>query len=130
MCIRDRDYLLEQVTKHGTLESVFDVNDFKEDLETKFHERISGIANTCWLYFIYLYADRIKTKNSYLKYVLDNCKGFEDFKKKVVNAIIEISHNDPQFKTYYSERKRLLRGYSEAEMAVSYTHLDVYKRQL
>ena len=34
------DYLLEQVTKHGTLESVFDVNDFKEDLETKFHERI------------------------------------------------------------------------------------------
>lgn len=111
------DYLLEQVTKHGTLESVFDVNDFKEDLETKFHERISGIANTCWLYFIYLYADRIKTKNSYLKYVLDNCKGFEDFKKKVVNAIIEISHNDPQFKTYYSERKRLLRGYPEAEMA-------------
>lgn len=38
------DYLLEQVTKHGTLESVFDVNDFKEDLETKFHERISGIG--------------------------------------------------------------------------------------
>lgn len=110
-------FLLEQVTNYGTLESVFEVHGFKEDLETKFYERISGIADICWLYFIYLYADRIKTKNSYLKYVLDNCNGFEDFKKKVVNAIIGISHNDLRFKTFYAERKKLLRGYTEADMA-------------
>ena len=110
-------FLLEQVTNYGTLESVFEVHGFKEDLETKFYERISGIADICWLYFIYLYADRIKTKNSYLKYVLDNCNGFEDFKKKVVNAIIGISHNALRFKTFYAERKKLLRGYTEADMA-------------
>lgn len=110
-------FLLEQLTNYGTLESVFEVHGFKEDLETKFYERISGIADICWLYFIYLYADRIKTKNSYLKYVLDNCNGFEDFKKKVVNAIIGISHNDLRFKTFYAERKKLLRGYTEADMA-------------
>ena len=111
------DFLLDQVAKNGTLETVFEVHKFKEDLDTKFYERISGIANTCWLYFIYLYTDKAKTNNSYLKYVLENSNGFEDFKKKVVNAIIEISHKDSRFKTFYHERKRLLRGYPEADMA-------------
>ena len=111
------DFLLEQVMKHGSLERVFEVNEFKEDLETKFYKRISGIANTCWLYYIYLYADRAKTKNSYLKYVLDNSNDFDDFKKKVINGIIEISHRDPRFNTFYRERKRLLHGYPEADMA-------------
>lgn len=111
------DYLLEQVMEYSTLEGVFGVHHFSEDLEVKFYKRVSGITNICWLYFIYLYANRMKIKNAYLKYVLDNCESFDDFKKGIVNDIIEISHNDPKFKDYYYERKRLIQGYPEADMA-------------
>lgn len=111
------DYLLSEITEHGTLQNVFEVHHFSDLNGTSFYARIAGISNICWLYYLYLKLAIESEKNSYLKYVLGCSSDFEDFKKKIVNQIIEISHTDRNFKEFYTGRKSLLKEYPEAEMA-------------
>lgn len=69
-----------------------------------------------WLFYISLMLQK-KRPSIYIDYVLNVSDGYDDFKKKVRDAIIGIAHNDPHFSEYYSERKKLLSNYSEAEIA-------------
>ena len=108
---------MTEVNEHGTLNSVFEFHQFDERAEHKFYSRISGIADECWLYYLYLKMLSSEIKNSYLQYVLENSIDFEDFKYKIVNEIIEISHTDERFQAFYKERKLLLTDYPEVEMA-------------
>ena len=111
------EYLLSEVNEHGSLTSVFEVHRFNEHTSSSFYSRIAGISDICWLYFLYLKLTVDAEKNAYLRYVLERSRDFEDFKKRIVNQIIEIPHTDKQFHDFYVERKKLLVGYPEAEIA-------------
>lgn len=111
------DYLLSQVTEHGSLKAVFEFYQFNDTTSSSFYSRIAGVSDKCWLYYLYLKLSMTSEKNEYLKYVLGCSTDFEDFKKRIVNQIIEIPHTDKHFKDYYVGRKKLLAGYPKAEIA-------------
>lgn len=111
------DYLLEQVNEHGSLKAVFEVHHFNDTSNSSFYSRIAGVSDVCWLYYLYLKFTIATEKNVYLKFVLECSSDFEDFKRKIVNQIIEIPHTDKQFHDYYVGRKKLILGYPEAEIA-------------
>ena len=111
------DYLLEQVNEYGTLKDVFEIHKFNDNSNSSFYARIAGVSDVCWLYYLYLKLAIATEKNTYLRLVLGCSSDFEDFKKRIINQIIEIPHTDEQFHDYYMERKKLLSGYPEAEIA-------------
>ena len=111
------EYLLSEVNEHGSLTAVFEIYRFSDPTGSSFYSRIAGISDVCWLYFLYLKLTADAEKNVYLRYVLERSIDFEDFKKRIVNQIIEISHTDKQFHNFYEARKKLLAGYPEAEIA-------------
>jgi len=64
---------------------------------------------------------RLKNKgsrnNDYMQYVLECTDVFSNFKKNVLNAIINVSHTDKRFDKFYSERKALIEKFTEYEIA-------------
>lgn len=111
------DYLLTQVMEQGTITGVFETLQFSEDVETGFYSKISGVSDRCWLYYLYLLMIESDIKIEYLRYCLDISQDFECFKYNVLNAIIDISHNDTRFNNFYFERKQLVRDFPEAQIA-------------
>ena len=71
-----------------------------------------------WLYYVFLFINREKEKNSYLKYVLEKAGSFDEFKIEVLNAISDIPHTAKMFGEYYVSRKKLVNQYPEADIAV------------
>jgi hypothetical protein len=111
------ELLTELNRSDGSLETIFKRYGFGGNLESDFYARIAGHEFHNWLYFICL---KIKTEtlhNGYLSYVLDKTNRFEDFKGNVLNAIIEISHTDKRFVTFYKERKILVEKFPESDIA-------------
>lgn len=111
------DYLLSEITEKGTLNEVFEKHNFTAEIGMKFYSQIAGIADHCWLYYLFLYSGIKEIKNSYLRYVLELSDGFDDFKHNVLNGIINISHTDPRFEAFYQERKSIVCCYPEADVA-------------
>lgn len=110
--------LLTELTQNGdTLDAVFEQRGFGNDLEADFYVRVAGLEYRNWLYFIALKSKVDTLANSYLRFVLNNTNRFEDFRKNVLNAIIDISHTDNQFDTFYAERKKLVERFPESDIA-------------
>ena len=78
---------------------------------------VSGFEYHNWLVFLYFkyYAD--KFQNTYLKLVVEETINFEEFKNNLLQKIIEIPRKDKQFKRLYDDRKRLLRGFPDEDIA-------------
>lgn len=85
--------------------------------ENEIYEYVIGNSYKNWLYFINLklHADRIL--NRYLQYVICDTESFIDLKKNILIGIVGISHTDKRFKSFYEERKKLIKGFPESEMA-------------
>ncbi len=111
------DYLLKQVKEYKTIANVFNALKFSKDIENDFYSKISGDTNKCWLYYIYLLTIKSCIKMGYLTYCLEESRDFEDFKYKILNSIIDIAHDDSRFNDYYSQRKKIVRDFPEAEIA-------------
>ncbi len=112
------DELLKELTQNGnSFDAVFEKNGFKANLDADFYTRLTGPEYKSWLYFIALKSKSNALSNSYLRFVLDNTNCFKDFKTNVLNAIIEVRHDDNSFRTYYAERKRLVEKFPESDIA-------------
>jgi len=111
------DFLLSEITENGTLNEVFEKHNFTAEIDMKFYSRIAGIADHCWLYYLFLLIGVKEVKNSYLRYVLELSNGFDDFKYNVLNGIINISHSDARFESFYAERKSIVCCYPESDIA-------------
>jgi len=109
--------LLKEINQFKSINKVFDNHTFDNSLGD-FYQRIAGSLYPNWLYYIYLVKNRESLNNSYLRLVLDSSDGFEDFKKKLLNAITGVSHNTPGFNQLYTDRKRLVSQYPAADIAV------------
>jgi hypothetical protein len=111
------ELLMELMQNGGSLEAVFEKNGLGSTLEADFHVRVTGFEYKNWLYFIVLKSKSETLANSYLRYVLDNTNRFEDFKTNLLNAIIEVSHTDKRFRTFYAKRKILVEKFPESDIA-------------
>ena len=100
----------------GNFDKVFGNYGFSEDIIEDF-ELIQGTAFKNWLYFIALKTKASTLSNSYLKYVLEGVTKVEDLKDSILNAIIDVLHTDNRFERFFKERKELIVGISEPDIA-------------
>ena len=122
--------LLKETQKLGKgVDGVFDRYSISTDSLESFYENAVGIEFKNWLLFIYLKINTDKLKNSYLRYVLGMTVSFEEFIANVLNAIIDVSHEDERFRKYYDERKKLVRGFHESEIAAFIKSNEVDPRE-
>ena len=64
-----------------------------------------------WLYYIALCVLGVK-KNSYLSLVMVNSSNYKDFPKSLFRSILTVDKEDEDFQKLYTERKEILRFYS------------------
>jgi hypothetical protein len=77
-----------------------------------------------WLFFLYL---KLQTnKHSYLGYVASKAASQTDLLEAAKTAILEFAVTDNNFRSFYEQRKVLLKGVSDADMA-SFTP-KIYQR--
>ena len=72
-----------------------------------------------WLYFIALRlaGEELSRRHPYLVFAAGQTTSARDLRSAVVSAIADVSLQDERFGAFYRERKMLLRGFSEAELA-------------
>ena len=110
--------LLQDYTKYNnSLRDVFIKHRIDDSIDS-IYKNINGIQYKNWLYFILLKQNIKLQKNSYLQYVLEKTTKFEELKNNLLTGIIDVSHLDSRFETFYDERKRLVKDYSESEVAI------------
>ncbi|MDR1000208.1 MAG: BREX-4 system phosphatase PglZ [Clostridiales bacterium] len=109
--------LAELNQSDGSLDAVFEKHGLNRDPMADFYSRIAGNGYRNWLYFIYLKSKVDTLHSGYLRFVLDKSSSFKDFIGIVLNAIIEISHTDKRFPTFYKERKALVEKFPESNIA-------------
>ena len=104
---------------HGndSIGSLFEKYRFSDNLDSDFYSRISGNNYRSWLYFIYLKNSAETLANNYMRFVLEKTNRFEDFADNVLNAIINISHDNPNFSRFYQERKLLAAKFPDPDVA-------------
>lgn len=99
------------------LAKVFEKYSIDDDSLNNLYVYVAGKEYKNWLFFIYLKSIQEKLGNSYLSFVLDRTEAFEDFKSNILLSIIELGHSDKRYEKYYDERKRLIRGFPESDIA-------------
>ena len=102
---------------NGSLNDVFGKHGLDGNPESDFHTRIAGAEHGNWLYYICLKCKTDTLSNSYLRFVLEKTNRFEDFGVGVLNAIIDIPHQDKRFSAFYRERKALVEKFPESDIA-------------
>ena len=108
-------FLSGMIACNGVIDSLFD--DFGDIPENSFNQWINGNAYKNWLYFIALKYKAAGINNSYLKYVVEMTTAFSDFKRNILNAIIDIKHTDGRFDKFYAERKALVERLYDSDVA-------------
>lgn len=111
------ELLRELEQNDHSLDAVFDKHGLKGNLEAKFYSRIATGDYRCWLYFIALKYGIAALTNSYLRFVVKETSVYEDLKKNILNAIIDIPHTDKRFTGFYADRKVLLEKIPEPDIA-------------
>ena len=110
--------LLKDYTKcNNSIESVFPKYRVDESIDD-LYGNVCGVQYKNWLYFILLKSKIKNQTNSYLKYVLEKTTKFEDFKNNLLTSIVEVNHLDGRFETFYFERKKLVKEFTESEVAI------------
>lgn len=109
--------LIDLSENENSLDAVFRVYGFDEDLEKKLYSNIAGIGYKNWLYFIALKTKSDIMSNKYLRFVLDKTYDFKDLKTNLLNSLLDIKHTDNQFDDMYYERKMLIKGFPEPDIA-------------
>lgn len=89
------------------------------DLAQEFSARAGRTDFEGWLYFIALRVtgEEMSHRHPYLAFAAGQTTAARDLRSAVVSAIAEVSLQDECFGAFYRERKVLLRGFSEAELA-------------
>lgn len=109
--------LLKEINQLGSIEKAFAKHRFDISLEG-FYENANGNSYRHWLYYVFLMTQKSKIQNTYLKFVIEQSNDFDDFKYKVLNAIISVGHEDAMFADYYRDRKKLVSQYPESDIAM------------
>ena len=111
-CIRSAYQALED--KWPGMESCGAPDDWAHLLRTTIDDAYTSPPGEKFLDFLTLKRDG---GNSYLAFVAVRCEKFADFEREKQHALLEIQPHDPRFEAFYAERKALLKGIPDAEIA-------------
>ena len=100
------------------MDTIFDKQGFTDDYEQDLYQNCAGLEFKNWLFFLYLKQNIDNIRNTYLQYVLSVTDCYENLKDNILTEIIRISKKDKRFYTYYDDRKRLIRDFPEADIAI------------
>lgn len=113
------NHLLKDINKcDGNLTAVYTKNGITEDICDDLNLYLSGIEYKNWLTFLYLKQNEEHLQNGYLQMVVHETNNYEDLKSNLLIKITEFHHTDARFMELYSERKKLLKSFPEADLAI------------
>lgn len=111
------------------IDDIFEKYQIDEKIFDNLHTAFSGSEYKNWLVFLYLKMHIEQIKNSYLKLVLDNTINFADLKTNLMVKITEFFHTDKHFQQFYDERKKLLKDFSEADIAIFVQENEIEQKE-
>ena len=110
--------LKDLVKSDKSLKTVFSNNNIDDGILDDLAFYVTGLEYKNWLAFVFLKENVETLHNVYLRRVVEQTKCFDDFKNNLLVGIIKLSHNDPDFRKLYDDRKRLLKDFAEEDIAV------------
>ncbi|MHB1364737.1 MAG: BREX-4 system phosphatase PglZ [Eubacteriales bacterium] len=109
------EFLSSLNATNGEIDAI--IEEFGDNPENVFATWINGVSYKNWLYFITLKLKLSEISNTYLKYIIETTTLFTDFKRNIINTIVNISHTDRRFDAFYNERKVLVERFTESDIA-------------
>jgi hypothetical protein len=109
--------LLKDINQHGSLDVVFNQHNITVDFELNFYLKLSAAEYKNWLYFISLKVNNDILSNGYLRFVLEKTSTFNELKTNILTSIIDLPHTDKRFAGFFADRKILVKGYPESDIA-------------
>lgn len=111
--------LLTQVQKHSnSFAKVFDQYNVADNWEDDIYAKCNGMQFRNWLYFISLKLNVTHIQNDYLRWVTENTDNWQNLKSNLLLLITKLSHAERSFQKMYDLRKKLLRDFPEADIAI------------
>ena len=111
--------LLKDISANGkNIATVYSKYDIDEGIYDELYHQISGFEYRNWLAFLYLKQNEEQLQNGYLRHVVQETSNYEDLKNNLLIEITKYTHTDPIFMDSYKERKKLLRDFPEADIAI------------
>ena len=101
----------------GSLDKLFSRYDCADDFEEDVYEKCAGLEFKNWVFYISLKQNYGRIQNDYLAYVVANTDCYEDLRTKLLTEIVHIPRSDRRFHNLYTERKKLVKGFPESEIA-------------
>lgn len=102
---------------NGSLDKLFSRYDCADDFEEDIYEKCAGLEFKNWVFYISLKQNYDRIQNDYLAYVVANTDCYEDLRINLLTGIVHIPRSDGHFHNLYTERKKLVKGFPESEIA-------------
>ncbi|MDO4394310.1 MAG: BREX-4 system phosphatase PglZ [Bacillota bacterium] len=102
---------------NGSLDKLFSRYDCADDFEEDIYEKCAGLEFKNWVFYISLKQNYDRIQNDYLAYVVANTDCYEDLRINLLTGIVHIPRSDRRFHNLYTERKKLVKGFPESEIA-------------
>ena len=102
---------------NGSLDKLFSRYDCADDFEEDIYEKCAGLEFKNWVFYISLKQNYDRIQNDYLAYVVVNTDCYEDLRINLLTGIVHIPRSDGRFHNLYTERKKLVKGFPESEIA-------------
>lgn len=102
---------------NGSLDKLFSRYDCADDFEEDIYEKCVGLEFKNWVFYISLKQNYDRIQNDYLAYVVANTDCYEDLRINLLTGIVHIPRSDGRFHNLYTERKKLVKGFPESEIA-------------
>ena len=110
-------FYLELLRCNGSLDKLFSRYDCADDFEEDIYEKCAGLEFKNWVFYISLKQNYDRIQNDYLAYVVANTDCYEDLRINLLTGIVHIPRSDGRFHNLYTERKKLVKGFPESEIA-------------
>jgi len=100
------------------LEKLFEKYGIDENYEEDIEKKVGGFELKNWLFFISMKMHPERIRNAYLSYAVQETESFDELKENILKRITAISRVDTRFTSLYEERKKLVRNFTESDIAI------------
>lgn len=100
------------------LERLFEKYGLDENYEEEIEKKVGGLELKNWLFFLSMKMHPERIKNLYLSYVIQETESFDELKDNILKRIATVSHADTGFEKLYEARKKLIRNFTDSDIAI------------